>query len=67
MDESKLNESRENDRKLTFKTHYSTFGWLLYSIGMSAKPVKVDFIDSETGEIVRSTTDPDELKKYVGR
>ena len=67
MNESKQSEETDKNKKLTFKTHYSSFGWLLYWIGMSAKPIKVDFIDSETGKIVSSTTDPKELKKYVGR
>lgn len=67
MNEEKQKAQNDKDKKLTFKTHYSSFGWLLYSIGMSAQPVKVDFIDPETGQIVGSTTDPSELKKYVGR
>ena len=67
MIEEKQKAQNDKNKKLTFKTHYSSFGWLLYSIGMSAQPVKVDFIDPETGQVVSSTTDPAELKKYVGR
>ena len=67
MNESKQIDEPANDKKLTFKTHYSSFGWFLYWIGMSAKPIKVDFIDPEKGSVVSSTTDPAVLKKYVGR
>ena len=60
-----INEKSEG---ITFKTHYSGFGWFLFTvIGMSAKPNKVEFISEKTGEILRTTTDPEELKKYVGR
>ena len=67
MNQTKRSNSVGGNKKLTFKTHYSGFGWFLYLLGMSAKPTKVDFINPETGEIVDSTTDPEELKKYVGR
>lgn len=67
MDEAKQNMQQQKSKKLTFKTHYSSFGWFLYWVGMSAKPIKVDFIDPDTGDVVSSTTDPAELKKYVGR
>ena len=67
MSEAKQDEKIIENKDLTFKTQYSSFGWFLYWIGMSAKPVKVDFFDRKTGEFVRSTTDPEELKKYVGR
>ena len=65
-----MGQIKKNDspnKKLTFRTHYSGFGWFLYLVGMSAKPSKVDFINSETGEVVSSITDSKELKKYVGR
>ncbi|MGD8781894.1 MAG: hypothetical protein PVH88_23390 [Ignavibacteria bacterium] len=53
---------------VTFKTHYSGFGWFLFTvIGMSAKPYKVELIGEETGKVLRTTTDPEELKRYVGR
>ncbi len=63
-----IEELMNNVKKYEAETHYSGFGWFLFTfIGMSAKPVKVDFIERETGRIVLSTTDPDVLKKYVGR
>jgi len=63
-----IDELIDNVKKYEVKTHYSGFGWFLFTfIGMSARPVKVDFIDRETGRVVQSTTDPDVLKKYVGR
>ncbi len=60
-----INEKTEG---VGFETHYSGLGWFLYTvIGMSAKPTRVDFVNEKTGEILRSTKDPEELKKYVGR
>ena len=57
-----------NVKKYEAKTYYSGFGWFLFTfVGMSAKPVKVDFIDRETGKVMQSTTDPEVLKKFVGR
>lgn len=57
-----------NVKKYEAKTYYSGFGWFLFSFaGMSAKPVKVDFIDRETGKVIQSTTDSEVLKKFVGR
>jgi hypothetical protein len=50
-----------------FECTYSGFGWLLFSIGMSAKPTRVDFICSNCKEIIESTSNPEILKKYVGR
>lgn len=67
MIEEKQKAQNDKNKKPIFKTHYSSFGWILYSIGMSAQPIRVDFIDPETGQVVGSTTDPAELKKYVGR
>ena len=57
-----------NVKKYEAKTYYSGFGWFLFTfVGMSAKPVKVDFIDRETGKVIQSTSDPEVLKKFVGR
>lgn len=56
-----------NDYHIHPKCEYSSFGWILYWIGMSAQPVKIDFVCDVCGEILRSTTEPGELKKYVGR
>ena len=50
-----------------FECTYSGLGWLLFSIGMSAKPTRVDFICSNCKEIIESSSDPQILKKYVGR
>jgi hypothetical protein len=63
-----VEELIKNVKRYEVKTHYSGFGWFLFTfIGMSAKPTRVDFIDRETGAVVRSTSDPEVLKKYVGR
>jgi hypothetical protein len=61
-------ELMSNVKKYEAKTHYSGFGWFLFTfIGMSAKPVRVEFMERETGKVILSTTDPEVLKKYVGR
>ena len=66
--QSGINKYIEDTRKYEFKTHYSGWGWFLFTvIGMSATPVKVDFIDRATGEVVESTTAPEITKKFVGR
>lgn len=59
-----------NDRKspqIELKTEYSAFGWILFYIGMSAKPVKAEFVCKTCGDILELVTDPVELKKYVGK
>jgi hypothetical protein len=61
-------EYSQNPDQYEIKTHYSGWGWFLFTIiGMSAKPSKVEFIDRISGEIVESTTNPDITKKFVGR
>jgi hypothetical protein len=63
-----LEELISNVKKYEAKTSYSGFGWFLFTfVGMSATPVRVDFIERESGKIVLSTTDPEVLRKYVGR
>ena len=63
-----IDELVGNVKKYEVETHYTGFGWFLFTfIGMSAKPARVDFIDRETGQVVQSSTDPEVLKKYVGR
>jgi|GEM_PF-2984246 len=46
---------------------YSGFGWFLYSMGVSAQPVKIDFKCDKCGAIIESTTDKAIMKKFVGR
>ncbi|GJQ62050.1 MAG: hypothetical protein SCALA702_11030 [Melioribacteraceae bacterium] len=46
---------------------YSGIGWLLYFIGISAKPVKVKFKCQKCGDEFGETTDEETLKRYVGR
>jgi hypothetical protein len=53
--------------EVELKTGYSTFGWILFYIGMSARPVKAEYICKKCGEIIESIADPVELKKYVGK
>ncbi len=49
------------------KCHYSGWGWVLFSIGMSARPIRVDFVCEKCGEMIDSSTELVVLKKYVGR
>ena len=67
-DKLSTEELIKNVKKYEAKTHYSGMGWFLFTvIGMSAKPIKVEFMERESGKIVHSTTDPEVLKKFVGR
>ncbi|RMD51582.1 MAG: hypothetical protein D6830_00015 [Ignavibacteria bacterium] len=57
-----------NSKQVNHKCHYSGFGWFLFSIlGMSAKPVRVDFTCNNCGETFEKCTDPQVLKQYAGR
>jgi hypothetical protein len=46
---------------------YSGFGQVLYWIGISAIPVRVNFVCSVCKEVIESTDEQQILKKYVGR
>jgi len=70
----KLNEKKcscgfdkENKKWVMPECEYSGIGWFFYFIGISAKPVKVKFKCQQCGDVFGETTDPEELKKYVGR
>lgn len=57
-----------NSKGVVHKTHYSAAGWLLLSlIGMSAKPVKVEFTCTKCGKTFESSVDPAVLKMFTGR
>lgn len=53
--------------KVEHNSEYSKLGWILYWIGISAKPIRVNFKCSVCGEIIESSTDESILKKFVGR
>jgi hypothetical protein len=58
----------KNSKATVHKCHYSSMGWILLSlVGMSAKPIKVDFTCTKCGETFESSTDPEVLKQYAGR
>ena len=58
----------ENNQNLVeFECVYSGWGWLLFSIGMSARPSRVDFICRKCNQVIDSTSELVVLKKYVGR
>ncbi|MAT56539.1 MAG: hypothetical protein K8F60_17965 [Melioribacteraceae bacterium] len=52
---------------IDFKCHYSGWGLFWFYVGISAKPIKVDFICSKCGKVFETATDEATLKKYVGR
>lgn len=56
-----------DDYRVERKIFYSKFGWFLYGIGMSAKPIKVIYQCNECGTIIKEITEEIELKKFVGR
>jgi hypothetical protein len=49
------------------KSEYSTMGMILYWIGISAVPVRVNFHCDQCREIIESTDNPEIIKKFVGR
>jgi hypothetical protein len=53
--------------KIKHTCEYSGFGQVLYWIGISAIPVRVNFVCSVCNEVIESTDDPEILKQYVGR
>jgi hypothetical protein len=59
--------SEIKNHPIDFECQYSGFGWLLFSIGMSAKPTRVNFICRNCKNVIESTADSEILKKYVGR
>lgn len=40
---------------------------ILYWIGISVIPIRVNFICEKCGEMIESTNEPDELRKFLGR
>ncbi|MFQ5583128.1 MAG: hypothetical protein ACE5GL_01680 [Calditrichia bacterium] len=56
----------ENTR-VDYRCSYSKTGKILLGIGISARPIRVDFKCRGCGEILESSTNPEVLKKYVGR
>ncbi|MBL1213937.1 MAG: hypothetical protein HND52_11320 [Ignavibacteriae bacterium] len=59
--------SENKNHPVDFECTYSGLGWLLFSIGMSAKPTRVDFICTNCKKIIYTSTDSKILNKYVGR
>jgi hypothetical protein len=56
-----------SNKHIQHHSEYSNLGWILYWIGISAKPVRVSFKCSKCDEVIESTDNPEILKKYVGR
>lgn len=55
------------DPHVQHKCEYSGFGQVLYWIGISAIPIRVNYVCSVCGETIESTNEFSVLKKYVGR
>jgi hypothetical protein len=60
-------KNKELDNPIEARCKYSTFGWILFSVGVSAKPIRVDFVCLHCGKVIQSTTDSKTLTFYVGR
>jgi hypothetical protein len=57
-----------NNTKVIAKTKYSSLGWFLFTIlGLSAKPIQVDFTCSICGEVIATSKEKEILSKYIGR
>ena len=59
--------NKMGDSFIQHKCEYSSWGWVLYWIGMSAKPIRVDFYCMNCGDVIYSTSEPEVMKQYVGR
>ncbi len=55
------------DNKVIHECVYTGFGWLLFTIGMSAKPSEVIFKCVNCGVVFSKDKSNETLKKYVGR
>lgn len=54
--------------KVVHTCNYSGFGWFLFTVlGLSAKPQSVSFTCSVCNETIEINSNPELLKKYVGR
>lgn len=49
------------------KSEYSTFGMILYWIGISAIPSRINFFCEKCGQVIESTDDATVCKEFVGR
>jgi hypothetical protein len=55
---------RRDDPLVSAKTKYNRWGWLLLSIGISAKPIEIIFECQKCGGIVETSKDPVLLVRY---
>lgn len=55
------------DDTIIHECKYTGVGWLLFSIGLSAKPSEVIFKCINCGEVYLIDKSEETLKKYVGR
>ena len=57
-----------NHPNISYETEYSKWGWFLLTVlGLSAKPKQVNHFCKDCNEIVKTSNEPEILKKYVGR
>jgi len=59
--------NNRNSESVYIKTEYTPWGWLWMLLGISAVPVKVNFICRKCGQTLDTLTSKEELKKYTGR
>lgn len=57
----------KSNPNIVHKSVYSSLGWILNWIGISAQPIRVNYVCEVCGEVIESTDNPEVLKKYVGR
>jgi len=46
------------------KLEYGVRGWLWNFLGVNAMPTRIRFVCRQCGEVLRETTDPDELEAH---
>jgi len=61
-------DNRIEDQNIIHECEYSKWGWFLLTVlGLSAKPKKVDFTCLKCGQLFSTSSDPEVLKKFIGR
>lgn len=57
-----------NNPRISHETEYSKWGWFILTVlGLSAKPRLVKYICKDCGKVLKTSNDPETLKKFVGQ